>query len=512
METSTEKRLFGNIITTFLGLTLLVMIVSLIGNLLGWQASFTRINSITGELEKSVIAISNLFSSTEIRAIIGNAMINFVTFAPLGSFIIALLGIGVAHKTEYLTVVSTIFGRRLSKFWLTFIIVLLAIISNFANDVGYVLLIPLSAILFLANNRNPLGGMIATFVGVSAGQGINFLFSSLSYGLTPYTEMAAGLTDDTYSIGSFNNVFFCIVGVIVLTFLITYITEKIVVPRLPKYKRDEEFVDEVVIARKERRGLVLATIGSIILTLLYIYLLIPGLPGSGLLLDSSGKTYIEMLLGSDSFFSSSIVFLISIKLLLAGILYGLGAKTIKGKNQVTNLIYSSLNNVGSMLVLIFIASQFLAIFKRSNLGTLITATLIDLIKDLNFTSIPLILLVLIFMGISNIFLSSSITKWAIASPIVVPLFMNANMTAEFAQAVFRVSESATNMLTPLLAYSVIFIGYLEMYNKNERPISFRDYYKMIWPYSLAIILLWIFILSTWYIIGLPIGFNVYPTV
>jgi aminobenzoyl-glutamate transport protein len=324
--------------------------------------------------------------------------------------------------------------------------------------------------------------------------------------------MAAKLTDETYKMGAYSNIFFCIIGVIALTFLITYVTEKIVIPHLSKYKRDEEFVEELVIARKEKRGLLLATIGSFIVLFIFIYMLIPHLPSSGLLLDKTGKTYIDMLFGTDSYFTSSIVYLISIVLLIAGLLYGFGAKTIRGKDEFSKTIYDSLNNVGSILILIFIASQFIAIFKHSNLGTFVAASLIDLIKSLNFTSIPLILLAFIFICVANIFLTSSITKWTIASPIIVPLFMNANMTADFAQAVFRVSESASNIITPLFAYFILFIGYLEMYNKNETSISFRDYYRMLWPYSIAIALLWIFIIVTWYIIGLPIGFGVYPTV
>ena len=512
MVTSKKRRLFNNVITSFIGLTLLIMVISLIGSVLGWQATYTRISSVTGALNPTIVSVSNLFSGAEIRNIFGNAMANFVTFAPLGSFLISLISIGLAYKTGLLTVAFNLLGRHFNKFWLTFTVVLLAILSNFANDLGYVFLIPLVAVLFLVNNRNPIGGIIATFVGVSSGQGINFLLSSTGYGLTPYTQLASKLTDESYKIGEYNNIFFCIVCVVALTFLITYITEKIVIPHLPKYKRDEEFVEELVVGRKEKRGLLLATIGSIILLVAFIYMLIPGLPSSGLLLDSTGKTYMNMLFGSDSYFSSSIVYLVSIVLLVAGWLYGIGAKTVRGKEQLTKALYESLNNIGSVLVLIFVVSQFIAIFKRSNLGTVVASWLIELIKTLNFTSIPLILLVFIFIAIANIFLTSSITKWTIASPVIVPLFMNANMTPEFAQAVFRVSESATNILTPLFAYFIIFMGYMEMYNKGETTITFRDCYKMLLPYSIAIALLWIFILVTWYIIGLPIGFGIYPTV
>jgi aminobenzoyl-glutamate transport protein len=512
MKTSKKGRLFNNLITSFLGLTLLVMVISLIGHIFGWQATYTRINSVTGNLDPTPIVVSNLFSGDEIRYILGNAMANFVTFAPLGSFLIGMIGIGLAHKSGLLTVLFTLFGRHFSRFWLTFIIVFISIISTFANDLGFVIIVPLVAILYLVNNRNPLGGIVASFAALSAGQGINFVLSNLEYGFIPYTQMAAKLTDETYKVGAYNNIFFCIVGVIALSFLITYITEKIVIPRLPKYKRDEEFVEELVVARKEKRGLLLAGIGSFIVLFIFIYMLIPNLPSSGLLLDQSGKKYIDMLFGADSYFSSSIVYLVSIVLLIAGFLYGFGAKTIRGKEQFSKAIYDSLNNIGSILILIFVVSQFIAIFKRSNLGTFISAGLIELIKNLNFTSIPLILLVFVLIGIANIFLSSSITKWTIASPIIVPLFMNANMTADFAQAVYRISESATNIITPLSAYFVLFMGYLEMYNKNETTISFRDCYKMLWPYTLAITLLWLFIIVTWYIVGLPIGFGVYPTV
>lgn len=512
METTKKRRLFDNMITSFLGLTLLVMIVSAIGSALGWQASYTRINSVTGSMDKTIVSVSNLFSGTELRNILGNAISNFVTFAPLGAFLIAMIGIGVAYKSGLLSVLFTVIGRKFNKFWLTFAFVLLAIFSNFSTDFGYVILIPLAAIFYLVNNRNPLVGMLATFVGVSAGQGINFFFSSLEYGLIPYTKLAAKLTDENFAMKANGNIFFTVVAVIALTFLITYVTEKIIVPSIPKYKRDEDFIDEVVVGRKEKRGLVLATLGTILLAAIFIYMLIPGLPSSGLLLDSTGKTYTAMLFGSNSYFVSSIVYLTSLVLLISGWLYGFGAKTIKGREQFSRAIYDSLNDVGGILVLMFFASQFIAIFRRSNIGTVIASSLIDLIQTLNFTSIPLVLLVFIFVGIANIFLTSSITKWTILSPIAVPLFMNSNMTAQFSQAVFRVSESATNILTPLSAYFIIFVGFLELYNKNETRISLRDCYKMLWPYSVAIALLWIFILVTWYIIGLPIGFGVYPTV
>ncbi|MDD2469481.1 MAG: AbgT family transporter, partial [Bacilli bacterium] len=302
MDDSKKKRIFSNVICSFLGLTLLTMIMSLIGNIFGWQATWTRINPVTGNLEKSVVAVSNLFSGAEFRSILGNTMANFVIFAPLGAFLVALIGIGMAYKSGLLTTVFTLVGRRFNKFWMTFTFVLLAIISNFASDTGYVILIPLAAVFYLVNNRNPLVGILSTFVGVSAGQGVNFILSNTEYGLVTYTELAARLTDDSFTIGAHSNIFFAIVSTLSLAFLITYITEKIIIPRIPKYKRDEEIVEEVTIGRKEKRGMYLAIMGGLLVTIIFIYMLIPGLPSSGLLLDNDGKTYIEMLLGSNSYF------------------------------------------------------------------------------------------------------------------------------------------------------------------------------------------------------------------
>lgn len=512
MNTSKNKKLFNNIVTSLFGLTILTMVISLIGSALGWQAAYTKINSVTGILERNIIVVTNLFGGSEIKNILGNVMVNFVTFAPLGAFLIALIGVMVAYKSGLLVIIFTIIGKYFNKFWLTFTVVMLAILSTFMSDAGYVILIPLAAIFYLVNNRNPLVGILATFVGVSAGQSINFLLSSLENDLMPYTDLAAKLTDNNFAIKSYGNIFFCIIAVISLAFLITYITEKIIIPRIPKYRRDEEIIEEVTIGRREKRGLLLSSIGASILIIIFTYMLIPGLSGSGLLLDGSETKYINMLFGANSSFNSTIVFLMATVLLIAGILYGLGAKTIRNKEQLSSMLYESLNNIGGVLLLIFVISQFIAIFKRSNLGTVICVWLIELIKTLNFTSVPLILLVFIFMCIANMFLTSPVTKWAILSPIAVPLFMNANMTAEFSQAVYRVSLCATNILTPLSAYFIIFIGYLEMYNKGEKRISFRDCYKMLWPYGLAIALLWIFVLVAWYIIGLPIGLGVYPTV
>ena len=507
-----KQKFFHNNVLFFMLLIFLTIIVSWLGSLLNWQATYGRINPIIGKLEGTVVAVENLLSVDGIRYIFGNAITNFITFTPLGLIIISLIGIGMAYYSGLLTVIFQFIGKKLTKFWLTFLVVIIGIISNFVGDMGYVILIPLSAIFFLVNNRNPIIGIIVSFVSIAAGYGINFVATNLDYSLTPYTRLASALVVDNYNLSLYSNIFFTITTTIILAFFITYITEKFIITKVPKYRHDDNFLlEEVVINKKVLRGLVLAGLGFIIVSLIFIYLLIPGLPSSGLLLDINETTYLGKLFGSNSYFSQSIIYMIVLLMIICGWLYGLGARTIKNKKQFNEALYSNLNNIGPLLLLIFLASQFINLFRTSNIGIVVTVWLGDFINALAFTSIPLIILFFLAVGISNLLLTSSVTKWSILSPIIIPVFMKTNITPEFTQAIYRVSDSVTNIITPALIYFVIFIGFIEIYTKSENKASIFYYYKILLIYSLAILGLWLFVLVAWYILGLPIGVNVWPT-
>ncbi len=508
-----NKRFLSNSILFFIYLTLLTIIVSGVGHLFGWQGTYARVNPVTGSLEGMVVSVENLFSVDGLRYIIGNSLNNFVSFAPLGMLIISLMGIGVAYKSGLLPVLFTIIGKRLNRFWLTFLVSFLGILSSFGGEIGYVVLIPLAAILYLVNNRNPIIGIVVAFVSISSGYSINFLLTNLDYSLLSYSQMAAVLIDKDFVMGIYANIYFVVITSIILTFFITYLTEKFVAPRIPKYKYDEDMiVEEVIITKKEKRGLVLAALGFILIASSFIYMIIPNWPLSGILLDKVESTYLGKLFGSGAYFNQGLIYITAVLFLITGVLYGLGARTIKSTAHFSNFLYESLNNIGNILVLIFFASQFITIFRKSNLGTMFTVWLVDIIETLNFTSLPLIILLFILVAIANLLLPSSTSKWAIMSPVVVPLFMESNITPEFTQIIFRISESATNIITPLLAYFVIFIGFIEFYNKEERSTGVRQCYKVLPIYTLGITLLWLFIIVSWYIIGLPIGVNTFPTV
>ena len=231
-----------------------------------------------------------------------------------------------------------------------------------------------------------------------------------------------------------------------------------------------------------------------------------------MLLDMTEDTYLNQLFGENSYFQDGFTYMVSLFFIVTGTAYGIGARTIKSDKKLIDVASTNFTNLGSVFILMFVASQFIAIFKRTNIGTIITAWLANLLELLEFSGVPLIIVTLLAIALANLFLTGSAAKWAIFSPVVVPAFMQMNISPEFAQIVMRVGDSMTKGYTPLLASFVIFIGYLNIYNlSKDKPYTIRGTLKLISPYVSLICLAWILLVVGWYIIGLPVGPNVYPT-
>ena len=253
-----------------------------------------------------------------------------------------------------------------------------------------------------------------------------------------------------------------------------------------------------------------AYIVFLVCILIFIYMIIPGLPGSGLLLDMNENAYINQLFGKNSYFQDGFTYLISIIFLVTGIAYAIGAKTIKNDKELVEKSSDYLKDVGYLMVLIFVAAQFIAVFKKTNIGTIIVASIANLIKEISFSGIPLIVTVVILIAFSSLFVTTQSAKWSILAPVVVPLMMQANISPQFAQFVLRVGDSMTKGITPLLAYFVIYLGYLNIYNTDNEPITIKKALSFVSPYCLIISITWILIVVLMYIVGLPIGPGVFP--
>lgn len=521
------KKFYFHPVTIFMFLILTTILSSWILSMFQAQATYNTVNINTKELEPTLVAVENLFSFDGLKFIISNAAKNFLSFGPLGTLLLSLIGITVAEGTGMLEALTRRHLSKLSKGVITFIIIFLSIVSSLINEVGYAILIPISALIFFINKRNPILGIVTAFCGVAFGYGVSIFVGSMEVSLIQYTKDAAILIDDTAHIQLTSNLIFIVASTIILSIVGTFIIEKVISPRLGKYKREDEFskteqyrvinIEEeeqkqIEQDKNEKRGLRVALIISIIILFVFIYSVIPNLPFSGLLLDMKEHAYVNQLFGENSYFQDGFTYLVSVVFVLSGIAYGFGSKSTKNDKEIIENAAKKFSNLGSIWILIFVVSQFVAIYRKSNIGIVVTAWLANLLEHFSLSGIPLIVVTLIFIAISNILLTSPTSKWMIFSPVVVPMFMQANLSPQFAQLIMRVGDSMTKGYTPLLASFAIYIGYLNIYNLDKsKPYTIRKSLQMIAPYFLIISLTWILLIIGWYIIGLPIGPGVFPT-
>lgn len=524
-----KKKLIFHPITTYIILIGITILLSFILSIFSFSTTYSSINTSTNELEKTIVTVNNLLSYDGIKYIISNAAKNFISSTTLSTLLITLIGLKIAETTGF---IETFMKRRLVRVnpkQITFIIFILAMFSSIVNEVGYSILIPLGAMLFLFNGRNPLAGIAASFAGVAFGYSISFFVGTMDINLMSYTTSAANLIDKSYYARMTSNLFIMIFSCIILAIVGTIITEKVVVKKLGRYvqkTRDEfgetkeiEYLDlqyeeqkKLKEEKQERKGLKYASIAGIIMIIIFIYMVIPGLPLSGILLDLEEEAYVNRLFGTNSYFQDGFTYMMSILFAVVGIFYGIGSKSIKNDKELFIKLGEKFSELGLLIVLLFFSAQFIAIFKESNIGVVITAILTNILKSMSLSGIVLVVISLIVVGISNIFLTSSVSKWAIISPTLVPMMMQLNMNPAFAQFIFRAGEAMTNGITPLLAYFVVYIGYLNIYNKDkEKPITINKGIQIIRPYFVGLAITWILIVVLWYIIGLPIGPGVYPT-
>lgn len=509
-ETKVRRSWLNNTVLFLMTLILLVVILSVVGYAFNWQGTYSKLNIVTGITENYLVSVESLFSREGARYLIGNVLSTFMSFTPLVMFLFSMIGIGFAEKTGFFKALFASKNKKISKFWLSFIIVLISIMSTVIGDIGFVLIIPLSAIIFLANNRNPIIGIIASFASMTAGYGVNLIVTQMDFNLFETTKLSAQLLDKTYNVLINGNIIFGGVCSILLALLIAFITEKFTVKKAKKYRIDE-MIDDEPLTKIEKKGLLYAIIFAVISALFFIYMLIPfGAPLSGLLLDYAETTFYGRVFSGNSYVIQGLAFMVCATLIICGWIYGTIAKTIKNKNDFSTYLYDSLNNIGSILVLFFLASELISLLKITNLGTVFTIKVIEIMESLNFSGFLLIILFFILVALVNIFQTSAVLKWQVLAPTIVPLFMKSNISPEFVQAIFRAGDSLTNMISPFFPYFVVLIGMLQIYNKQEEAIGVGYTYKLLLPYLIGIFVFFMVLLICWYIINLPIGVGVYP--
>jgi aminobenzoyl-glutamate transport protein len=479
----------GNKLPDPVTLFFILIVIVLFGS---WIATLAGLSAIHPGTKETISAIS-LFSKENVIRIFTQMPATFTGFAPLGMVLVVMLGIGVADKTGMISAALKTFVLKVPRSLLTASLVFAGIMSSMAVDAGYVVLIPLGAVIFMSAGRHPLAGLAATFSGVSGGFSANLIVTSLDPLLASFTEPAAQLLDPTYSVNAASNYYLMVLMVPLYTLVGWFATEKIVEPRLGTYSGD--VVDDSIskpIEAIERKGLRRA--GLIIALLMFLIALLV-VPENGVLRDASASLSIAP-------FLSSIVALMMFLFLVPGIVYGVTVGKIKSDKQVAEMMADSMSSLGSYIVLAFTAAHFVAFFNWSNLGVITAIRGAEFLSTIGFTGIPLLIAFLVFTGFINLFIGSASAKWALMAPIFVPMLMLMGLSPEVTQATYRLGDSFTNIITPLMAYFPLVIIYAQKYQKD---LGIGTLISIMLPYSLLFLLLSIVVLVIWILTGIPVG-------
>lgn len=483
-------------IALFAIFTLAVVVISAICSILGVSATGELI--VDGELKETTVSVVSLLSKEGITYMLKNVVTNFTSYAPLGVVLVAMLGVGIAEQSGLINTLLKSAVKITPAKLITPMIVFLGVMSNIASDAGYVILIPLGAMIFRAYGRHPMAGFAAAFAGVSGGYSANLLIGSLDPLLAGISQAAASDINPNYEVSVMGNFFFLFVSTFLITILGTFVTNRIVEPRLGTYSgklTDKEDNSLTTVTTLERKGLRNASI----VAFLYIALIVIAcIPENSFLRNENGAIF-----GTPSSpFVDGIVILITFLFMLPGIAYGKTVGSFTKEKGVCTAMSNSMASMGSFLALAFVASQFINYFNYTKIGSIIALSGANFLEAINIGLIPLLIIFIVFVAFMNLFMGSASAKWNILAPVFVPMFMQLGYTPELCQLAYRIGDSCTNIITPMMTYFAVIIAFAQRYDKKA---SIGTITATMIPYSLIFLLGWIVLLIIWLALGLPIG-------
>ncbi len=472
--------------TLFALMAIGVLIFSWLGHVLEWEA----IHPGTKELVRPI----NLLSKDGVHQIIIDMVTNFTSFAPLGIVLVAMLGIGVAEQSGLIHALIRLLVLKSPRNLLTFVIVFAGIMSNAASDVGYVLLIPLAGVIFLAVGRHPVVGMAAAFAGVSGGFSANLILGTIDPLLAGLSQEAANILDPGYVVNATANYYFMFASTFVIAIAGTFITEKIVQPRFGPYTGEEGAEDKSLdpLSPKEKKGIWMAFLTMVIvigLTLIGI------IPDDGFFRGTDGGVLSSPLI-------KGVVSMLFITAFIAGVVYGAVIGKFKNDDDVMKGMATSMKSLATYLVLTFFAAQFVAYFKWSNLGIILAVKGAELLTSANLGLIPIMILFIILSASINMLMGSASAKWAILAPIFIPMFMIMGYSPELSQVVFRIGDSVTNIISPMMSFFALIIAFIQKYDPKA---GIGTVIATMVPYTIIFFIVWTLLLIVWVLLGLPLG-------
>lgn len=450
------------------------------------------------EIQEETIPIRSLLTVEGIRFMFTSFVPNFAGFSVVAVIFVSMIGIGVAEQAGFMAALIRKLVKVAPGRLITFIIVLIGGLSSVATDAGYLILIPLGGAAFLALKRHPVAGIVAAFAGVSVAFAVNILITPLDAMLTEMTNEAYQLVNPGGSIGITANLYFNSAFTIIMAVVVTLITQWMIEPRLGKYSglpadgesnvgaEEEEEIDHAA----EGRGLKFALYGFLasaaVVALLTLW---PGAPLSG---QPDGS----------SPFMDSLIFIITLIFLVAGIGYGIGAGTVKSANDAIAGITKTFAGLASLVFLLLIISQFIGYFNYTNMPNVLAVTMAGWLEHANIGAVPLLIGFILVIILLDLIIPGAMPKWAIFAPVFVPLFVQLGVTPQTVLAAYRVGDSPMNVITPLMVYFPFIVMVAQRYQKD---VGIGTIISLMLPYTVVVMVLWIILFVVWFLLGIPLG-------
>ncbi len=475
-------------------LFLVLMIAVWIISALITNVSFTELDPRTGE----VLQINNLLTGTALAEFLSSMVSTFMNFAPLGIVLVAMLGVGVAEYSGFINAGLKTMLSFTPKMLLTPMLILVAIVSHTATDAGYVLVIPLGGVIFYAAGRHPLAGIAAAFAGVSGGFSANFIPSGIDPLLQGFTQSAARIIDSNIELNPLNNWYFTSASCLLIIVLGWYITDKIVEPRLNRDTKVDDNIEDIpkmeTLSKKEKIAFYIAS-GSMVLGLVLLFFW--AYPEDSALRSPEGE-----ITSFNAPIMRSIVPIIFLVFLLPGVVYGLLTKTFKNSTDLIKSMSKSMSGMSYYIVMAFFCALFIDAFGKSNIGALLALKGASGLQSLALPAEITIVGMVLLTAFVNLMVGSASAKWALISPIMVPMLMGLGISPDLTQAAYRVGDSTSNIITPLMPYFPLVVVFCQKYVKKT---GIGTLVSMMLPFAFFFLIFWTIFLILYWKTGFPLG-------
>jgi aminobenzoyl-glutamate transport protein len=494
---------FGNLlphpVTLFAMFAVAVVLGSGIAAYFDVSAIDPRPEGTAGRAADGVIRVVNLVSVDGLQRIVSNLVTNFTSFPPLGVVLVAILGVSIAEHSGLISAAMRGLVMGASKRMVTVTIVFAGVLSNTASELGYVVLIPMAAVIFHSLGRHPLAGLAAAFAGVSGGYSANLLIGTVDPLLAGFTTSAANLIDPNYTVNPEANYYFMFISTFLIAGLGALVTEKIVEPKLGKYDPSEASIDLgkqqlEKLTSAEKKGLIGAGVAFVAIGILLALSVVP---------EWGALRHPQTGLIEGSPFMKGIVVFIFISFAIPGFVYGRIVGTMKTDRDVIDAMAKSISSMGLYIVLVFFAAQFVAFFGWSNLGSILAVSGATLLQDIGLTGPGLFFFFIGMCALVNLSLGSASAQWAIFAPIFVPMLMIVGYSPEVIQAAYRIGDSVTNLITPMMSYFGLILAVAARYKKD---LGIGTLIATMLPYTMVFFVGWTLLFYIWvFVLGLPVG-------